>query len=77
MTLDVAEFIRRFLIHVLPKGFHRIRHYAATPGRLSQRTSALLSPAQDCSAAASVMLSAMRASQRPAVMLVNSFAGMF
>jgi hypothetical protein len=27
MTLDVSEFIRRFLIHVLPKGFHRIRHY--------------------------------------------------
>ena len=27
MTLDAHEFIRRFLIHVLPKGFHRIRHY--------------------------------------------------
>jgi hypothetical protein len=27
MTLDVDEFIRRFLIHVLPKGFNRIRHY--------------------------------------------------
>jgi hypothetical protein len=27
MTLDASEFIRRFLIHVLPKGFHRIRHY--------------------------------------------------
>src|SRR5271165_1924311 len=27
MTLAVGEFIRRFLIHVLPKGFHRIRHY--------------------------------------------------
>lgn len=27
MTLDIAEFIRRFLLHVLPKGFHRIRHY--------------------------------------------------
>jgi len=27
MTLGVGEFIRRFLIHVLPKGFHRIRHY--------------------------------------------------
>jgi hypothetical protein len=27
MTLDPFEFIRRFLIHVLPKGFHRIRHY--------------------------------------------------
>ncbi len=27
MTLDIGEFIRRFLTHVLPKGFHRIRHY--------------------------------------------------
>jgi putative transposase len=27
MTLAVDEFIRRFLIHVLPGGFHRIRHY--------------------------------------------------
>jgi Putative transposase/Transposase zinc-binding domain len=27
MALKPAEFIRRFLIHVLPNGFHRIRHY--------------------------------------------------
>ena len=27
MTLKPGEFIRRFLLHVLPKGFHRIRHY--------------------------------------------------
>jgi hypothetical protein len=27
MTLAADEFIRRFLLHVLPKGFHRIRHY--------------------------------------------------
>jgi hypothetical protein len=27
MTLDVGEFIRRFLIHVLPGRFHRIGHY--------------------------------------------------
>jgi hypothetical protein len=27
MTLSTDEFIRRFLIHVLPNGFHRIRHY--------------------------------------------------
>jgi Putative transposase len=27
MTLAPDEFIRRFLLHVLPKGFHRIRHY--------------------------------------------------
>ena len=27
MTLEAAEFIRRFLMHVPPSGFHRIRHY--------------------------------------------------
>jgi hypothetical protein len=27
MTLNVDEFMRRFLLHVLPSGFHRIRHY--------------------------------------------------
>jgi hypothetical protein len=27
MTLPVTEFMRRFLLHVLPHGFHRIRHY--------------------------------------------------
>jgi hypothetical protein len=27
MTLSTHEFIRRFLMHVLPKGVHRIRHY--------------------------------------------------
>jgi hypothetical protein len=27
MTIDAHEFIRRFLLHVLPDGFHRIRHY--------------------------------------------------
>jgi Putative transposase len=27
MTLERGEFMRRFLMHVLPKGFHRIRHY--------------------------------------------------
>jgi hypothetical protein len=28
MTLTHHEFIRRFMMHVLPKGFHRIRHYS-------------------------------------------------
>jgi hypothetical protein len=27
MTLETGEFMRRFLLHVLPSGFHRIRHY--------------------------------------------------
>jgi hypothetical protein len=31
MTLPTNEFIRRFLIQVLPKGFHRIRHYGCSP----------------------------------------------
>ena len=32
MTLGTDEFIRRFLIHVLPRGFHRIRHYGLLAG---------------------------------------------
>jgi len=32
MTLATDEFIRRFLIHVLPKGLHRIRHYGFFAG---------------------------------------------
>jgi hypothetical protein len=37
MTLEAGEFMRRFLLHVLPSGFHRIRHYGllANPVRLS------------------------------------------
>ena len=35
MTLSTGEFMRRFLLHVLPGGFHRIRHYGliANAGR--------------------------------------------
>jgi len=38
MTLDAGEFIRRFLLHVLPAGLHRIRHYGllANPHRREQ-----------------------------------------
>jgi len=32
MTLVADEFIRRFLLHILPKGFHRIRHYGLLAG---------------------------------------------
>jgi hypothetical protein len=40
MTLSSDEFIRRFLIHVLPSGFHRIRHYGlfANGGRAENLT---------------------------------------
>jgi len=42
MTLAAHEFIRRFLIHVLPSGFHRIRHYGlfANSSRLDNITRA-------------------------------------
>jgi hypothetical protein len=37
MTLNAAEFIRRFLLHVLPSGFHRIRHYGLFAGTVRAR----------------------------------------
>jgi hypothetical protein len=36
MTLAASEFIRRFLLHVLPKGFMRIRHYGYLANRHRQ-----------------------------------------
>jgi hypothetical protein len=55
MTLDISEFIRRFLIHVLPKGFHRIRHYGLFAGGAKTECIAtarklLGMPAASCSA---------------------------
>ncbi len=48
MALPIPEFIRRFLIHVLPSGFHRIRHYGlfANGGRAENlaRARELLAP---------------------------------
>ena len=57
MTLSPEEFMRRFLLHVLPGGFHRIRHYgllangsrkaslASVRALLSQSCEALITPA--------------------------------
>jgi hypothetical protein len=39
MTLGTHEFIRCFLLHVLPRGFHRIRHYGLLAA--SSRTASL------------------------------------
>jgi len=41
MALVADEFIRRFLIHVLPRGFHRIRHYALLAGAARKASLAL------------------------------------
>lgn len=50
MTLASDEFIRRFLLHVLPRGFHRIRHYGLLGGstrkaNLDQARQLLAAPA--------------------------------
>jgi hypothetical protein len=49
LTLEACEFIRRFLLHVLPRGFMRIRHYGLLANRakrlkLAQARSALDQP---------------------------------
>jgi hypothetical protein len=56
MTLATGEFIRRFLTHVLPKGFHRIRHYGllANGGRADN-----VAKARD-------LLGVMKAAEEPA-----------
>ena len=41
MTLAADEFIRRFLLHVLPRGFHRIRHYGLLAGSARKNSLAL------------------------------------
>ena len=54
MTLAAGEFMRRFLLHVLPGGFHRIRHYGllANAARRAQlaRVRALLNVVPDSAA---------------------------
>jgi hypothetical protein len=55
MALPIPEFIRRFLIHVLPSGFHRIRHYGlfANGGRaenLARARRLLVMPAPEVAA---------------------------
>ena len=42
MTLATDEFIRRFLIHVLPRGFHRIRHYGLLASSTHKEAMALV-----------------------------------
>ncbi len=57
MTLAADEFIRRFLIHVLPRGFHRIRHYGLLAG----------SARKDCLAQARDMLGVAPTPEEPVI----------
>ena len=42
MTLEPREFIRRFSLHILPKGFPRIRHYGILSSKRKQKTLPLI-----------------------------------
>jgi hypothetical protein len=42
LTLDATEFIRRFLQHVLPKGFQRVRHYGWRAGAAAAKWKQIL-----------------------------------
>jgi len=48
MALSAAEFIRRFLLHVLPTGFMRIRHYGILANRIKRAQLAQAREALDC-----------------------------
>jgi hypothetical protein len=51
MTLAAEEFIRRFLLHVLPKGLVRIRHYGWMANRCRRQQAALIRALLDVEAA--------------------------
>jgi hypothetical protein len=59
MTLTVEEFMRRFLLHVLPRGFHRIRYYGllanATRAENLARARQLLAEAKTLSVSAPLL----------------------
>ncbi len=42
MTLEALEFIRRFSLHILPKGFVRIRHYGICSSTAKQRSAVII-----------------------------------
>jgi hypothetical protein len=65
MAVEPAEFIRRFLMHVLPKGFHRIRHYGLLANGGVTRTEKLAHARQLIAAAAQINLPP-QAPQEPA-----------
>jgi hypothetical protein len=54
MTLEPGEFMRRFLLHVLPGGFHRIRHYGLLANG-SRKTSLTLARQLLCQPASAVV----------------------
>jgi hypothetical protein len=80
MTLSAAEFMRRFLLHVLPTGFHRIRHYGllANASRTHHLAAAraLLDPTPQVDAEAKPAEHAPAAAPQPTFVCRHCGAGM-
>lgn len=53
MSLDAVEFIRRFLLHVLPRGFKKIRHFGFLSSRYKKKNIKLIRQLTDCGQATS------------------------
>jgi hypothetical protein len=58
MTLSCEEFIRRFLLHVLPGGFHRIRHFGILANNARKEKIALARELLNAAPALAVMVAA-------------------
>ena len=66
MTLPTHEFIRRFLMHVLPKGLHRIRHYGLFANGKHRTRPRVARPAATRHAASGGRIFQLRSTARPA-----------
>ena len=81
MTLAADEFIRRFLLHTLPRGFHRIRHYGLLAGSARKDCLALARDLLEVAPAPEEPAAAESAHQRPpcpccggAMVIIETFA---
>ena len=60
MSLEPLEFLRRFALHILPRGFNRIRHYGILANRNKRALLAKARAALDAPVPATVMLESVR-----------------
>lgn len=81
MTVSADEFIRRFLLHTLPRGFHRIRHYGLLAGSSCKDSLALARDLLEVAPAPEEPAAEEPADQRPpcpccggAMVIIETFA---
>ena len=65
MRLKAAEFLRRFLLHVLPSGFVRIRHYGFLANRVCREKLALCRTLLEGASSTAPLVPAVSATPEP------------